>query len=378
LAAVETRYRTRPGNALVVADRGWSVERVAEDRLRFGGRVEVHNPQLRREVMLCDVRPEVRLLSSGSLDDVVTSVRVFSHDRRYPPRPDGYWTAYVVKPGHYGEDTEFEVAVEVLGPPSRLDDLYAAAVAVRLSTYGFEGYRWRAHHVVMALSSPDPAVGPPWRDASPAGTRVKPVRTHLLGPFDDPVEVVRRYALPHARPGDLVTLGESPLAVMQHRFYDPADQRFGWAATRLAQFLSGEGSLGTAGGLQTLIDEVGAARVTLALAGGLVGKAARRDGWFYRIAGPQAPLIDDVTGSLPPYDRFVVAGPHRAAEVCAAIRAGTGLSAAVVDANDLGFVDVVGATPDVPADLVSEALRTNPAGNADETTPLVLVRLPEG
>jgi hypothetical protein len=60
--------------------------------------------------------------------------------------------------------------------------------------------------------------------------------------------------------------------------------------------------------------------------------------------------------------------------VCAEVTAATGLAAAVVDANDLGFVDVVGASPGVSDDLVVEALRTNPAGNAAETTPLVLIR----
>lgn len=32
---------------------------------------------------------------------------------------------------------------------------------------------------------------------------------------DDPVSVVRRYVQRHAKPGDMVTIGETPLAVMQ-------------------------------------------------------------------------------------------------------------------------------------------------------------------
>jgi hypothetical protein len=142
----------------------------------------------------------------------------------------------------------------------------------------------------------------------------------------------------------------------------------------MAQFMSGEGALGTAGGMQALVDEVGAPRVAAALAGGLVGKAAGEAGWFYRLVGPQGRLVDDVTGALPPYDKFIVMGPVDADAVCARIKEATGLEAAVVDANDLGFVDVIGRTPDVPVDLVRQALRSNPAGNADEGTPLVLIR----
>jgi predicted dehydrogenase len=88
-------------------------------------------------------------------------------------------------------------------------------------------------------------------------------------------------------------------------------------------------------------------------------------------------LIDE--GRIGPV-RFVRAvfgyhlGPDRAGDVCGDILSATGLQAAVVDANDLGNVDVVGATPDLPNDLVEAALRKNPAGNADETTPIVLIR----
>ena len=126
--------------------------------------------------------------------------------------------------------------------------------------------------------------------------------------------------------------------------------------------------------MRALMDEQGAWRVFGALAGGAVGKALGQAGWFYRLAGPQARLVDDVTGTLPPYDNFVVVGPAGADEVCAAITAATGLAAAVVDANDLGKVDVVGASAGVDHELVRAALTANPAGNADETTPLVLIR----
>ena len=106
----------------------------------------------------------------------------------------------------------------------------------------------------------------------------------------------------------------------------------------------------------------------------MVAKLAGQDGWFYRLTGEQSRLIDDVTGTLAPYDRHIVLGPVDADKVCADIEAATGLAAAVVDANDLGRVDLVGASSSVDHDLVKEALRPNPAGNTLETTPIVLIR----
>lgn len=373
---IEARFRRHPGNDLAFVDHGWSTEREAPDTVRAGGRVTVRNLVARREVMLVDVGAEVRLVSTSSVEELHISARVRSHEPNYPARPDGYWTAYVIKPGRHGQDVELEVAVDLTGPSAALDAVYGVWVAVQLSTYGFEGYRLQWHHVVLSLGEPAADDVLPWQDASTGEFSVKAVRTHLLCPFDDPVKVVEHYAAPHTQPGDIVTLGESPLAVMQGRFRDPRQHHARWFATRMAQFMSGEGALGTASGMQALVDEVGAPRVFLALVGGAAAKTIGRRGWFYRLAGPQARLFDDVTGALPPYDKFIVAGPERADDVCTQIKAATGLEAAIVDANDLGKVDIVGRSSGVPDKLVRAALRSNPAGNSDESTPLVIIRPP--
>ena len=55
-----------------------------------------------------------------------------------------------------------------------------------------------------------------WRTIKP-GLQVLCVPTHLLCHLDDPVNVVKRYAQKHARRGDFVCLGETPLAAMQVR-----------------------------------------------------------------------------------------------------------------------------------------------------------------
>lgn len=56
------------------------------------------------------------------------------------------------------------------------------------------------------------------------------------------------------------------------------------------------------------------------------------------------------------------------------IKAETGLEAAIVDVNDLGAVKVLAATPGASLAVLEQALRKNPAGNADEQTSVVLIR----
>jgi hypothetical protein len=133
-------------------------------------------------------------------------------------------------------------------------------------------------------------------------------------------------------------------------------------------------SLATACGLQSLIDLVGAPRVFLAFLGGMVTKPLGIKGMFYRLAGPQARLIDDVTGTIPPYDKFIVLGPDNPQSVCDQIRDETGLEVAVVDVNDLQRVKILAATNGVSYRFLEQALISNPAGNANEQTPLVLIR----
>lgn len=374
VAGVELRYRRHPGNDLAIADQGWAAERVSPNRWALRGTVVITNRIPDREVMLTDVQPRVQLLATGPVECCVITTRVRSLRPDYPARPDGYWVSYVVKPGHYNSPSPVAFEVDIDGPDATLGTLEAVWVEIRLATYGFEGSRDRFHHVVVPLAFPDADREVPWQDAAGGRAQVRAIRTHLLGPADDAVDVVVRYALPHAGPGDIVAIGESPLAVIQGRFRDPRNLRRSWVATRLAQFMNGEGALGTPGGMQSLIDEHGAARVGAALVGGALGKAAGQAGWFYRLAGEQARLVDDVTGTIAPYDNFVVVGPSDADAVCATVTARTGLAAVVVDANDLGKVDVVGASPGVDHELVRAALRANPAGNADESTPLVLIR----
>ena len=95
---------------------------------------------------------------------------------------------------------------------------------------------------------------------------------------------------------------------------------------------------------------------------------------FYRLAGRQARLIDDITGTTPPYDQVIVLGPIHSQLYCDRLSIELGVSVAVVDVNDLGKVKILAASKNTNEPLVKAALLSNPAGNADEQTPIVIVR----
>jgi hypothetical protein len=365
--ALEIQFRRRLGNKLELTSGKWELDVYEPQRYVLVGEMAFSNRTQRLEVMLPEIRADVRLLSSDSLDGITTKTQIIPRFQDAFPRADGYWEGHIVKTG---ASDPVEITVEIQGRD--LSQLKVAWVQVHYVTYGPEGRIPKVGHVIVPLKFPAVEASKNWRPA--ANADVLPIRTHLLTNLDDPVEVVKRYVLPHAQTGDIVTIGESPLAIMQSRFRHPSEIKPGWLARRLCYLFLPTSSLATACGLQALVDVSGAWRVFFAFVIGAIAKVFKRPGVFYQLAGEQARLVDDVTGTLPPYDQFIVLGPENSQEIVDRIQQETGLSAAIVDVNDLKAVKILAATTDLSEPFLRQALISNPAGNANEQTPVVLIR----
>ena len=366
--AVENQYRNRPGNELAVTFEPWQLNKVASDRYELVGEAVFINETPTLELMVPEVCVDLTLLSKGSLKGVSWSSRIVPLHADEEAREDDYWFAYIVK---IGKQTRLQLTIEITGP--NLEELQTAWVKLHYTTYGPEGRIPKTGHSIYSLQYPDPAIAPNGRTVD--GIQVFPIRTHILTEQDDPVAAVERYVLPHAQPGDIVTIGETPIALMQGRFRHPSTIVPGAVAKRICYYFLPTSSLATACGMQALVDIMGPVRVASAFILGALAKAIlRRPGVFYQLAGEQARLIDDVTGTLPPFDQFIVLGPDNPQQVVDKIKQKTGLSAAIVDVNDLKAVKILAATSGVSTQVLNKALMDNPAGNANEQTPVVLIR----
>ena len=372
LVVLELRHRLRPASPLRLRAEDFRVE-AGGAGLTVSGMVTIHNPHHRMEVMVPEIELRPTLLGRGDLAGVTVSSRIEALHPDEESRPDGYWAAYIVK-GR--KSTSARIQISLSGAPGQsldqlLDTLWLEILWVN---YGPFGRLHRRDGVLVPLQMPSPlaAVDAHWRDGDRC--RVLPVGTHLLGVLDDPEAVLRRYAGELIQPGDVLTIGETPLAVMQGRYHHPATVQPSALARLLCRGFHPTSSLATACGLQSLIDVVGPAQVLGAWLIGLALKLVGSKGWFYRLAGDQARLIDDITGTTPPYDQTIVLGPQQPTAFCAAMARSLGVAVAVVDVNDLGRVKVLASSPGCDEALLERALRPNPAGNANERTPLVLVR----
>jgi len=219
---------------------------------------------------------------------------------------------------------------------------------------------------------------PPVIEASGRRIRRIPVKTHVLLETDPMVETVKRYALPVAQPGDIITIAESPVAVMQGRAIPISRIKVGFWASVLWRFVKkvpyGIG-LRSPWSMQCAIDEVGAPRIIRAAIAGAWGKLRGRSGDFYKVAGKQAAMIDAAhTSGVKEFYECVIKGPKDPDGTAQMLSRELGFPVAIVDANDIFGCAVVGVPSGLDVKMVREAMRDNPAGQGDELTPIIILR----
>lgn len=206
------------------------------------------------------------------------------------------------------------------------------------------------------------------------GYKAIAVKTDLLGSFDNPIETVMKYCKNVTKEKDILTIGETPLAIMQGRYVAPQNLEYNIFSKILCYFFHPTSSLATACGMQLLIDKIGVMRITFSLILGFLFKCIGIKGVFYRLTGFESSLIDDISGTVVPYDKSIVMGPINTKLFCDKLSKQLEVEVAVVDVNDLGGVKILASSNSSVNNILKEILKVNPAGNSDEKTPIVLIR----
>jgi hypothetical protein len=204
---------------------------------------------------------------------------------------------------------------------------------------------------------------------------ILPIPTRILTVHDNIVDAIKEFGGDKIGPRDVVCVAESVVAITQNRAIRPETLKIGFVAKVLSQLFPGWGSISNWSAMQSLINEEGTARILFAFVVGAVMKIFHKPGWFYRLGGEQARLVDDITGTMPPYDKHIVLGPKNPNRVAQAIKEGTGcFGATVADVNDLKRSCVIGCTKGVDPRLVEKILIDNPFGNASQKTPICVIK----
>ncbi|GAA4616371.1 hypothetical protein GCM10023195_72750 [Actinoallomurus liliacearum] len=222
--------------------------------------------------------------------------------------------------------------------------------------------------------APEKAPNIPPVDERAVGARRIPIKTKMITLRTGILPIIQEATQGMLRPDDILALSESPASAGQGRMIPLELITPEGMAKQLSKFVGKIGPLHSPAGMQGAILEAGRAKVLLGAAAGAAGKLVGKRGWFYRVAGPGAAMIDDVAAALPPHDHHLLFGPGRPDKLSEDLSAALGCHVCVVDANHLTGAWVVGASKGVDRKWVEKVLSDNPAGNEDEQTPIVLIR----
>ncbi len=211
-----------------------------------------------------------------------------------------------------------------------------------------------------------------------------PIKTHLIIPDDDIVEVVERYVHPHIQEGDIVLVTSKIVSICQRRVRHFDRLQVGFWANRLWKYVTvpkfGIGAVGLPEKMQAAIDIAELPRILLAaLVAGITRTFLRRRGDFFRIAGHQVAEID---GSriltFEQYCRVIIYGPVNGDAVAEAIKERVDAEVAIIDAGDWGNVDVLGASSGLDwsrRQWIIANCADNPLGQTMEMTPVGILRV---
>lgn len=201
-----------------------------------------------------------------------------------------------------------------------------------------------------------------------------PVRTRILTNKDNIVDAIKEYAGGDITDKDIVCAAESVVAITQNRYVRPEELSPCWQARLMNRFVPAAGSMASIYGMQAAMEKEGRWRMLFWFIAAAFAKLAGKDGVFYAKCR-QASLTDDVTGTMPPFDKCIVYGPADTDEVCEEIVKATGAYGAVIaDVNDLKRAAVLGKSKGLDPKQIAQILIDNPFGNASQKTPIVIIK----
>lgn len=207
-----------------------------------------------------------------------------------------------------------------------------------------------------------------------AALELIPVHTRILTNKDNIVDVILEYAGDQITDRDIVCSAESVVAITQNRYVRPEELKIYWQARLMNRFVPGEGSMASIYGMQAAMNEEGKWNMLYSFILGAVSKLFGKPGVFYARCR-QASLIDDVTGTMPPFDKCLVYGPANTNQVCEEIKKATGAYGAVIaDVNDLKRAAVLGRSKGLNPEEIAKILIDNPFGNDNQKTPIVIIK----
>ena len=364
---LELNHKFRIDSPLIIKPKEFK-KYILGSKQKYIALVEISNIDKKMEVMIpfFKVNPQVIGIFKDDLLSINSTIEALHPDEE--AQKNDYWNAYILK-GKKSTFVKIEIEYEI--KTTAIDKFKCLWLDIEWGNYGPFGCFTRFNGFALPNYQNSP------QETYSNNNFVEPIKTHILGTLDDPIKILKSYIPNNCLPSDILTIGESPLAIMQGEYIDYRTINVSPVARLLCKGFHPTSSLATACGIQTLINISGPTRIIISWLVGGICKFFGIKGVFYRLAGEQARLIDDITGTTPPYDKSIVLGPKDTKSFCIKASKELQVNVAVVDVNDLGRVKILATNNINYTEIIKSALTTNPAGNANQHTPIVLIKQDE-
>lgn len=205
------------------------------------------------------------------------------------------------------------------------------------------------------------------------------IKTRFIQPNEDYLDIVKEYVTSIYEEGDIISISEKIISLCQNRIIKREDIKIGFWARFLSRFASHPNTgigVGESIKMQYAINKVGLAKVLLASVLSAITKLVGIRGVFYKIVGQEVSGLDGFYGHVwKEYENIGLELPVNSSLVCNEIKEKLGISAMIVDTNDLGQ-EILGKSSDIELDenVLKEIIRDNPAGQGKQQTPIILIR----
>lgn len=205
------------------------------------------------------------------------------------------------------------------------------------------------------------------------------IKTRFVQPKENYIDIIREYVSNIYQKGDIISISEKIISLCQNRIIKREEITIGFWAKFLSKFASHPNTgigVGESIKMQYAINKVGLAKVLLASILSAVTKLVGIKGVFYRIVGQEVSGLDGFYGNVwKEYENIGLELPVDSKQVCNEIREELGISAMIVDTNDLGQ-EILGKSDDIELEekILKEMIRDNPAGQGQQRTPIILIR----
>lgn len=205
-----------------------------------------------------------------------------------------------------------------------------------------------------------------------------PIKTPVFKAEDSLGSMLFDLLEPHLQPEDIVFISEKCVACTQGRAIELTAIKPSLWAKLLSRFVTrSKHGIGLAlpETMEMAIQECGLLRILLASVAGAVGKLFHQKGWFYRIASDKAAAIDGPCSyTLPPYNHCVVLAPENPNQTACCLQKKLGHPVLIVDINDLGGKILGSSDSQLDLTLMLALLKDNPLGQANQQTPVGILR----